>query len=107
MKWYGEPIDDFKVKIPKTLPPYTEGSAVEQLLSAIENKKTHKGTIVRATLLVAVALKTGIRRGELHKLETGDIHGDFLVVRNGKGGRIELSHLRRALLKGCIISSVA
>ena len=24
MRWYGEPIDDFKVKIPKTLPQYTE-----------------------------------------------------------------------------------
>lgn len=87
MKWYGEPMEDFKVKVPKTLPPYTEDSQIEQLLWAIENKKTHKGTIVRDTLLIAVALKTGMRRGELHKLEAGDIHGDFLVVRNGKGGK--------------------
>ena len=24
MKWYGEPMDNLKVKIPKSLPPYTE-----------------------------------------------------------------------------------
>ena len=24
MKWYGEPIDDVKIKVPKTLPSYTE-----------------------------------------------------------------------------------
>ena len=43
MKWYGEPMDDFKVKFPKTLPPYTEESDVEKLFQAIENKKSHKG----------------------------------------------------------------
>ncbi len=47
MKWYGEPMDDFKVKIPKTLPPYTEDGEIEKLFNAIENKKTHKGCIVR------------------------------------------------------------
>ena len=25
MKWYGEPMDDFKVEVPKALPPYTRG----------------------------------------------------------------------------------
>ncbi len=87
MKWYGEPIDDFKVKIPKTLPPYTKDSDVEKLLSTIENKKTHKGCIVRDLLLVELALKSGMRRGELANLKVEDIHSDFLVVRNGKGGK--------------------
>ena len=32
MKWYGEPMDDFKVKIPKSLPPYAEDSAIDRLL---------------------------------------------------------------------------
>jgi hypothetical protein len=40
LKWYGEPMDDFKVKVPKTLPPYTEDSDIEKLFAAIENKKT-------------------------------------------------------------------
>ena len=52
MKWYGEPMDSFKVTIPKTLPPYTEDSQVESLFSAIENRKTHKANIARDTLLV-------------------------------------------------------
>ena len=50
MKWYGEPMDGFKVKIPKTLPPYTEDSEVERLLSAIGKKRSHKGCIIRDTL---------------------------------------------------------
>jgi len=87
MKWYGEPMNGFRVKIPKTLPPYTKDSEVERLLSAIGNKRSHKGCIVRDTLIVEVALKTGMRRSELANLEAKDIHPDFLVVRNGKGGK--------------------
>jgi len=56
MKWYGEPIDDFKVRAPKMLPPYTEDSDIDKLIGAIENKKTHKGCIVRDLLLVELAL---------------------------------------------------
>jgi len=84
MKWYGEPMDDLKIRIPKSLPPYTEDTQIEKLLRAIENKKTHKGNIVRDILLVELALKTGMRRGELANLEVRHIHEDFLVVREGK-----------------------
>ncbi len=87
MKWYGEPLDDFKVKVPKTLPPYTSDSEIEKLFSAIEGKRSHKGCIVRDRLLVELALKTGMRRSELANLVTKDIHHDFLIVRNGKGGK--------------------
>jgi len=84
MKWYGEPMDDLRIKIPKSLPPYTEDTQIEKLLHAIETKKTHKGTIVRDILLVELALKTGMRRGELANLEVRHIHEDFLIVREGK-----------------------
>jgi len=87
MKWYGEPMDNFKVKIPKSLPPYTEDSEIEQLFYVIENKSTHKGCIVRDSLMVALALKTGMRRSELAYLEVKDIHQDFLIIRSGKGGK--------------------
>ena len=86
MKWYGEPLD-LKIKVPKSLPSYTEDSDIDKLFSAIEDKKTHKGCIVRDTLMTALAVTTGMRRGELANLESKDIHGDFLVVRNGKGGK--------------------
>ena len=95
VKWYGEPMDDFKVKVPKNMPPYTENSDIEKLFSAIQNKKTHKGCITRDSLLVELALKTGMRRSELANLEPKDIHSDFLVVMNGKGGKdrpIPLTH---------------
>lgn len=87
MKWYGEPMDDFRIKVPKTLPPYTKDSEVERLLSAIGNKRSHKGCIVRDTLIVELTVKTGLRRSELANLEVKDIQPDFLVVRNGKGGK--------------------
>jgi len=87
MKWYGEPMEDFKVKVPKSLPPYTEGAEIERLFHAIENKKTHRSTIVRDSLMVELALKSGLRRGELANLEVKDVHPDFLIVINGKGGK--------------------
>ena len=90
MKWYGEPMDDFKIKVPKNMPRYTENSDIEKLFSAIQNKKTHKGCITRDSLLVELALKTGMRRAELANLEPRDIHSDFLVVMNGKGGKDRL-----------------
>jgi len=96
MKWYGEPMDDFKVKVPKNMPPYTENSDIEKLFSAIQNKKTHKGCITRDSLLVALALKTGMRRSELANLEPRDIHPDFLVVMNGKGGKDRLIPLAQS-----------
>lgn len=86
MKWYGEPMDDFRVKIPKTLPTYTEDGDIEKLFAAIENKRSHKGCIVRDSLLVALALKTGMRRAELANLEPKDIHPDFLGGASWQGG---------------------
>ena len=87
MSWYGEPINDLKVKIPKTLPPYTKDNEVESLFGAIENKKTHKKNITRDALMVELALKTGMRRGEVANLEVKDIHSDFLLIRKGKGNK--------------------
>jgi len=96
MKWYGEPMDDFRVKVPKNMPPYTENSDIEKLFSAIQNKKTHKDCITRDSLLVELALKTGMRRSELANLEPRDIHSDFLMVMNGKGGKDRLIPLAQS-----------
>jgi len=30
MKWYGEPLENFKVKVPKSLPPYPEDAEIER-----------------------------------------------------------------------------
>ena len=87
MKWYGQPTDKFKVELPRTLPFYIEDDQIEKLLNAIGSKKNHKDTIVRDQLLVQVAVKTGMRRGEMAELEARDVHADFIVVRNGKGGK--------------------
>ena len=87
MKWYGEPMNGFKIKVSKSLSPYTKDSEVEKLFAVIENKKSHEGCIVKDGLLVELALKTGLRRSELGNLEGNDVHQDFLVVRSGKGGK--------------------
>ncbi len=87
MKWYGEPINDLRIRVPKTLPPYTEDADVDKVLDAIKAKKTHKGTIVRDCLLVVLDKKTGLRRKELSDLKAGEIHADFIAVRGGKGGK--------------------
>src|SRR4030042_5380468 len=84
MKWYGEPIDDVKIKVPKTLPPYTEDSDIEKLLEVIPKKRSHKGCIERDQLMVLLACKTGLRRAELANLLVRDVHGDAVIVRGGK-----------------------
>ncbi|MFC1913444.1 hypothetical protein ACFLX7_04565 [Chloroflexota bacterium] len=68
MKWYGETMDDLKIKMPKTLPPYIEDSEIEKLFNAIENKRSHKDSIVRDSILVSLALKTRMRRSELSNM---------------------------------------
>ncbi|MBA7710234.1 Tyrosine recombinase XerC [subsurface metagenome] len=85
MKWYGEPIDDVKIKVPKTLPPYTEDSDIEKLLAAIPNKRSHKHCIERDQLMVLLAWRSGLRRAELANLLVREIHEDSLIVRGGKG----------------------
>ncbi len=87
MKWYGEPMNGFKVKVPKTLPDYTEDSDIEKLLAAIPNKRSHKDCIERDQLLVVLGWRSGLRRAELANLRPRDIHGDSLIVRSGKGGK--------------------
>jgi len=87
MRWCGEPLDDFKVKVPRVLPPYTQDSDVEKLFTVIKNKQTHKVCVALDSLLTELALKTGMRRSELANLEVRDIYPDLLIVRKGKGGK--------------------
>ena len=89
LKWYGETWD-YKVRIPRELPQYVEDEQVEKLFTAIKNKRSHKGCIVRDSLLVELALKSGMRRAELASLEAKDIHADFLLVKQGKNKKDRL-----------------
>jgi len=84
--WYGEKLG-FRVKLPRTLPPYVEDADINALLEAIRTKATHKRQVARDTLLVHLAANTGLRRTELANLRMGDIHLEqgILIVRAGKG----------------------
>jgi integrase len=84
MKWYGELIDDVKIKVPKTLPPYTEDSDVEKVLAVIPKKRSHKSCIERDQLMVLLAWRSGLRRAELANLLVRDVHDGAVIVRGGK-----------------------
>ena len=99
MAWYGEPLD-IRVSVPKTLPSYVEKSDIDKLLKAIRTKQSHKGIIERDTLIVEVAINTGLRRSELANLRVGDIDKkrQLLVVRKGKGGKDRVIPLSQTLI---------
>lgn len=85
MKRYGQPMDEFKVKISRTLPPYTEDDQIERLLNAMDSKMTHKGSIVRDQLLVQLDVKAGLRRAEMADIEARDVHNGFYSDKKRKG----------------------
>ncbi len=85
MRYYGEPIDDLKIKTPKHLPQYVEDSHLQKLLVAVREKRSHKGTVERELLIIELHLKTGMRRNELAELKVKDVHKDFIIVISGKG----------------------
>jgi site-specific recombinase XerD len=85
MKWYGDPITDLKIKIPKSLPQYTNESDIDKVIRAIETKRSAKETIERDILLVLTARHAGLRREELSNLKVKDVTDSYLFVREGKG----------------------
>ena len=97
LKWYGDPITDLEIKIPKSLPPYTEDSQVELLRAQVRNKKSHKSLIERDLLLIDTAEKTGMRRADLANLSKSDLHEDFIIVREGKGKKDRVIPLAKPL----------
>jgi integrase/recombinase XerD len=85
MTWYGEPLDDLIIKVPKSIPKYTDDSTIDKVRDAIQNKRSHKKIIPRDLLLFDMYRKTGLRRAELSNLLVKDVHADFVEVRLGKG----------------------
>jgi integrase len=81
MKWYGQPMDEFRIKVPRALPQYVEDAEIDELMRIVGDKRSYKRIITRDKLMLELYLKTGMRRGELAGRE---IHDDFLIVRKGK-----------------------
>jgi integrase len=98
MSWYGQNLN-IKISVPHKLPEYVKEDDTERLLAAISNRPTHKKNINRDTLLVEVALNTGLRRSELSNLKVSDIHLDqgVIVVRDGKGNKDAIIPLTNTL----------
>jgi len=58
MKWYGEPMDDFRIKVPRSLPPYTEDSDVAKLRLAATLTCCMKPRVSRVLASAASALSS-------------------------------------------------
>ncbi len=41
MKWYGQPMEDFHIKVPRALPQYVEDAEIDKLIRAVESKRSH------------------------------------------------------------------
>jgi integrase/recombinase XerD len=80
---------DLTVKVPKTLPEYVEDSEIEKIVEWIKNRKTSRNTIDADLTLVMMAMKTGMRRGELDNLTVKDVNleKNRVYVRGGKGDK--------------------
>ena len=93
---------EVKIKVPKTLPDYIEGSDIDQIVEWIKSKKSHKRSIDRDLTLLETARKTGMRRSELGNLKVGDVNLDKnrLYVRGGKGDKDRVIPIHPTLLEG-------
>jgi integrase len=98
MKWYGEPILDLKIKVPKSIPEYTDEDTVNKVRAAIGQKKTHKKCIVRDELLFDFDRQSGLRRAELGNLIVKHVHAEFVEVRKGSGNKDRIIPLTSAWL---------
>ncbi|MFC1977508.1 tyrosine-type recombinase/integrase [Chloroflexota bacterium] len=98
MAWYGEKLDT-KIRLPERIPEYVEDADIERLKVAMRSKKTHKKVIERNLLIIVLACKAGLRRGELAKLAVRDIdlERNYLTVRQGKGMKDRIIDLTPSL----------
>jgi integrase len=98
MAWYGEPLDS-KIRLPQTIPDYVKSDDIEKLKEAMKSKQTHKKVIDRNLLIIELAIKTGLRRGEIHNLLVKDINLErgYIEVHGGKGEKDRIVDLTASL----------
>jgi len=98
MEWYGEPLDS-KIRLPQTIPDYVKSDDIEKLKEAMKSKKTHKKVIERNLLVIELAIKTGLRRGEIANLLVKDVNLErgYIEVHGGKGEKDRIVDLTASL----------
>jgi integrase/recombinase XerD len=98
MAWYGDPLDS-KIRLPQTLPDYVKSDDIEKLKEAMKSKKTHKKVIDRNLLIIELAIKTGLRRSEIHNLLVKEINLErgYIEVHGGKGEKDRIVDLTPSL----------
>ncbi|MBN1188580.1 MAG: tetratricopeptide repeat protein [Dehalococcoidales bacterium] len=65
MKFYGEPVEDLKIKRFYPAPQIVERKSLEEFYDAVRNKKSHKKKIDRDILIFELYDGSGMRRAEL------------------------------------------
>jgi len=96
------PGPDFTIQLPRANSQKTEDLTPEQLSKLIEVLEEWPN--IQVANLMKMALYTGMRRGELFRLQWNDIDNErgFILIRNPKGGmdqEIPLNKSARKLLK--------
>jgi integrase/recombinase XerD len=104
MEWYGEKLDS-KIRLPQTIPDYVKSDDIEKLKEAMKSKKTHKKVIERNLLIIELAIKTGLRRGEIANLLVKDINLErgYIEVHDGKGQKDRIVDLTASLQQSLAI----
>jgi integrase len=97
------PTPSFTIEMPKVNNLKTEDLTPEQLLALLE--AIERDPNIQASNFMKMALFTGMRRGELFRLQWQDVDFDrgFIHIRNPKGGqdqKIPLNHAANDLLAG-------
>ena len=69
MKYYGEPIEDLKLRRFHPAPQIVEEESLEKFYDAVRNKKSHKKKIGRDILIFELYDGSGMRRAELANLK--------------------------------------
>ncbi len=72
-----------------SLPEYVNEVDIDKMFKIVTDKKSHKQSILRDTLLIELAYKSGVRRKELANLKVEDFlpKERYIIVRHGKGDK--------------------
>lgn len=75
-----------------SLPIPIEDDEIHNIFLAIQRRWTGQ-LAYRNKIIIETFLNTGLRRSELINLKRSDVEKDFIVVRNGKGGKDRIVYI--------------
>lgn len=80
-----------------SLPIPIEDDEIHNIFLAIQRRWTGQ-LAYRNKIIIETFLNTGLRRSELINLKRSDVEKDFIIVRNGKGGKDRIVYLPNSFI---------